>query len=193
MKIVGVTGGIGSGKTTVCEVFSELGIPIYSADSRAKVLMNADGFLKDDIINAFGSESYMDGVLNRTYLAEQVFNSPKKLAVLNGLVHPAVANDFELWAENQRDVPYIIKEAAILFESGAYEDVDITLLVIAPEETRLQRVMKRDSVSREAVQARMANQWTQERKQKLADHIIINDGNQLIIPQILELHRRFSK
>ncbi|MBP9152953.1 MAG: dephospho-CoA kinase [Flavobacteriales bacterium] len=192
MKVIGITGGIGSGKTTTCEVFQELGVPVYYADLRARELMTSNLELKNKIIHSFGSQAYEGGRLNRPYLAQQVFNSKEKLSVLNGLVHPAVANDFEDWLEEHKGEKYVLKEAAILFESGAYQDVDITVLVIAPESLRLERVMARDGSSKEDVLKRMKNQWTQERKVKLADHIISNDGTQLLIPQVLELHHRFS-
>ena len=192
MKVVGVTGGIGSGKTTVCQIFEHLNVPIYYADSRAKELMASNSDLKAAIIKSFGEDSYTNGQLNRPYLAKLVFTSPEKLALLNSLVHPAVANDFERWLEENDTVPYVLKEAAILFESGAYQDVNTSVLVIAPEDVRLQRVMKRDGSSKEEVLQRMKNQWTQERKDKLADHIINNDGTQLLIPQVLELHKKFS-
>ncbi len=192
MKVVGVTGGIGSGKTTVCQIFEHLNVPIYYADSRAKELMASNSDLKAAIIKSFGEDSYTNGQLNRPYLAKLVFTSPEKLALLNSLVHPAVANDFESWLEENDTVPYVLKEAAILFESGAYQDVNTSVLVIAPEDVRLQRVMKRDGSSKEEVLQRMKNQWTQERKAKLADHIINNDGTQLLIPQVLELHKKFS-
>jgi dephospho-CoA kinase len=149
--------------------------------------------LRKKIIAQFGDQAFQDGVLNRTYLAEQVFNDKNKLAILNGFVHPAVAEDFEAWVYAQKTVKYVLKEAAILFESGAYQNVDITVLVIAPEELRIQRVVERDGVSSEDVLKRMKNQWTQERKAKLADHILNNDGAQLLIPQVLELHQKFNQ
>ena len=191
MKIIGITGGIGSGKTTTCEVFQELGVSVYYADVRAKELMTSSLELKNRIIQAFGNNAYEGGRLNRAFLAQQVFNSKEKLSVLNGLVHPAVATDFENWLEDRKGEKYVLKEAAILFESGAHQDVDITVLVIAPEKLRLERVMARDGSSKEDVLKRMKNQWTQERKVKLADHIVTNDETQLLIPQVLELHKTF--
>ena len=191
MKVVGITGGIGSGKTTCCQIFEELGVPVYYADSRAKLLM-VENPLRAKILQAFGEKAYTGTQLNRTYLSEQVFGSKEKLSVLNGLVHPAVADDFENWIDENKEAKYVLKEAAILFETGAYQNVDITVLVIAPQEVRLKRVMKRDGSSQEEVKQRMANQWTQERKVKLADHIINNDGKQLIIPQVFELHEKFK-
>ena len=192
MKIVGVTGGIGSGKTTVCKIFEEIGVPVYYADVRAKELMETNVELRNKLINVFGDKTYLNGKLNRSYLATQIFNSKEKLSIINGLVHPAVAEDFDLWVESHQNSAYVLKEAAILFESGAYQDVDISVLVIAPEDIRLERVMSRDGSAKEDVQKRMNNQWTQERKAKLADHIIKNDGTEMLIPQVLELHNRFK-
>lgn len=193
MKVVGVTGGIGSGKTTVCKVFEALGIPVYYADLRAKELMESDEGLRNKLINVFGTKTYLNGKLNRAYLAQQIFNSKEKLSVINGLVHPVVAEDFDVWVENNQKSAYVLKEAAILFESGAYQDVDISVLVIASEEIRLERVMARDGSEREDVLKRMNNQWTQERKAKMADYIIKNEGTELLIPQVLELHKQFSR
>lgn len=193
MKVVGITGGIGSGKTTTCQVFETLGVPVYYADSRAKNLMAHNESLKNKIIQAFGAKAYSNGELNREYLAKEVFGSKERLSVLNGLVHPAVADDFDEWLEQHKDSDYVLKEAAILFESGAYHNVDVTVLVIAPTEMRIDRVAARDGSTREQILQRMNNQWTQERKAKLADHIVNNDGTQLIIPQVLELHKRFRK
>lgn len=191
MRVIGITGGIGSGKTTVCKIFEELGVPVYYADTRAKELMTNDVVLREKIIGHFGDQAYQNGVLNRMFLANQVFNDSDKLVLLNGMVHPAVAEDFETWLDEQSSAQYVLKEAAILFESGGYQDVDVTVLVIAPEDLRIARVTKRDGVSPEEVLKRMKNQWTQERKAKLADRILNNDGTQLLIPQVLELHQNF--
>ncbi|MCB9187017.1 MAG: dephospho-CoA kinase [Flavobacteriales bacterium] len=192
MRVIGITGGIGSGKTTTCKIFEQLGVPVYYADVRAKELMTQEP-LRSKIIQAFGENAYLNGQLNRTYLAKEVFNSKEKLSVLNGIVHPAVGDDFDEWLERQKAADYVLKEAAILFESGAYHAVDFTVLVIAPEDVRIDRVVKRDGISREDVMKRMKNQWTQERKAKLADHIVNNDGSKMLIPQVLELHKKFSK
>lgn len=192
MKVVGITGGIGSGKTTVCSIFAALGVPVYYADDRAKFLMANDPNLKKRIVEVFGDESFRDGKLNRAYLADRVFSSDSQLDLLNTLVHPAVAEDFKQWVLQQHEVPYVLKEAAILFESGSYRSVDGTVLVTAPEHIRIERVMKRDGVSKDAVLSRMSKQWTDEQKVTLADHIIENDGYQLVVPQVIELHRKFS-
>lgn len=192
MTVVGITGGIGSGKTTVCEIFEHLGVPVYYADTRAKELMANDEKLKAKITQAFGEKAYDNGKLDRQYLAKIVFDSKEKLSVLNGLVHPAVADDFDEWLDTHKSAPYVLKEAAILFESGAYQNVDVSVLVIAPEELRIKRVTRRDGTSREQVLQRIKNQWNQERKEKLADYIITNDGQQLVIPQVLEFHKKFG-
>ncbi len=191
MRIIGITGGIGSGKSTVCGIFAELGIPIYYADERAKAVMNEDAELKAVIISAFGPEAYSDGRLDRAFLAAQVFSSAERLAQLNALVHPAVAKDFMKWVADNAHHPYVIKEAAILFESGAYRAVQETVLVTAPEAVRVARVVLRDGVTEAEVRQRMAHQWPEERKVAMADHIIVNDGSILLIPQILGLHQKF--
>jgi dephospho-CoA kinase len=192
MKVVGITGGIGSGKTTACKIFEQLNVPVYYADIRAKQLMLHNEQLRSKMIQAFGEKAYSNGNLNREYLAKVVFSSKEKLSVLNGLVHPAVGADFDAWLEEHESAKYVLKEAAILFESGAYHNVDVTVLVIAPKEVLIDRVTQRDGYTREEVVKRMNNQWTQERKVKLADHVINNDGTELLIPQVLELHRKFS-
>ncbi|MFM1876739.1 MAG: hypothetical protein RL266_2476 [Bacteroidota bacterium] len=193
MKVVGITGGIGSGKTTVCQIFERLGVPVYYADTRAKQLMAAEGPLKEMILEAFGALAYRGSQLDRAYLAKEVFGNEERLAKLNSLVHPAVAYDFDEWLEQQHHANYVLKEAAILFESGAYQAVDFSVLVIAPEDLRIDRVVKRDGVTPEQVLQRMKNQWTQEHKAKLADFIINNDGSHLLVPQVLELHGKFIK
>ena len=191
MKVIGITGGIGSGKTTTCQIFEQLGVAVYYADVRAKQLMAHNTDLKAKIIQAFGDKAYSNGELDRNYLAKEVFDYKERLSVLNGLVHPAVADDFDEWLEENRGADYVLKEAAILFESGAYHNVDVTVLVIAPKDIRIERVLSRDGSTKDEVERRMNNQWTQERKAKLADHIINNDGSKLLIPQVLELHKKF--
>lgn len=183
MKVVGITGGIGSGKSTVSAVLLEMGYPVYNADERAKELLNSSADLKSAITAEFGDEIYADGILDRAALAAQVFNDREKLAKLNALVHPAVAKDFYAWRSAQT-APAAFKEAAILFESGADKGVDEVVLVSAPEEVRVFRVMARDGVSADEVKSRIANQWNEERKRELADHEVVNDGQTLVIPQI---------
>lgn len=183
MKVVGITGGIGSGKSTVSAVLLEMGYPVYNTDDRAKGLLNSSADLKSAIAAEFGDEIYADGILDRAALAAKVFNDREKLTKLNELVHPVVANDFHAWISAQ-SAPVAFKEAAILFESGADKGVDEVVLVSTPEEVRVSRVMARDGVTADEVKARIANQWSEERKRNLADHEVVNDGQTLVIPQI---------
>lgn len=192
MKTVGITGGIGSGKSTVCEIFKLLGVPIYNADNQAKFLMNNDPEVKAQIIEAFGSESYLKGELNRNYLAKTVFSNGKQLAILNSIVHPAVSKDFSRWVEKQSH-PYVIKEAALLIESGSYKTLDHLVNVIASLDTRIKRVMKRDSFrSEEEIRGIIDKQATEEERNSAANYTINNDGNQLVIPQVLYLNQMFT-
>lgn len=187
---VGITGGIGSGKTTVCRIFESLGIPVYYADDRAKTLMQTDPDLVVAIKQQFGETIYnTSGTLNKEKLASIVFHNKKKLAKLNALVHPAVLNDSNRWAHEQKGVPYVLKEAALLFESGSYTHLDRIITVSAPESIRLQRIMIRDGSSREEIMARMANQWPEKEKTEMSDWVIANDGTQLVIPQVLNIHQ----
>lgn len=189
---VGIAGGIGSGKTIICHVFKVLGIPVYNADLEAKLIMNKSDQVRLAVMQEFGDEAYSNGVLNRAFLAAQVFNDTTKLAQLNRIVHPAVIQAAEDWADAQT-APYSLKEASILFESGSYKKVDYSILVTAPIEIRIARVMERDQVTREQVLARMNNQMSDEEKTKLADFVIINDGIIPIIPQVMALHHQFQK
>jgi len=193
MYKVGITGGIGSGKTTVCKVFEILGIPVFYADTVAKEIMTQDTLLIEGIKAAFGNESYFeDGKLNNKHIAGIVFNNEQALAKLNALVHPAVFRAFDTWeATIPSTVPYTLKEAAILFESGSYKFCDTTILVTAPYEVKLKRLMQRDGVTEEQVKARMDKQLSDEEKAKMAHHFIVNDEQQSIIEQVLVLHRQF--
>ncbi|TAM98499.1 MAG: dephospho-CoA kinase, partial [Chitinophagaceae bacterium] len=185
MKKIGVTGGIGSGKSTVCKVFEVLGIPVYYADVEAKRLMQHNHLLKIAIREHFGHEVYdSDGNLDRMFLAKMVFSDKDKLALLNSLVHPVTIRDAELWAERQ-DAPYVIKEAALMFESEAFHYVDKVIGVSAPEPLRIKRTMNRDLVERGEVIRRMKNQMDEETKMKMCDYIIFNDEQQAVIPQVL--------
>ena len=192
MLRIGITGGIGSGKSTIAKVFSTLGIPVYYADDAAKRLMNADEELKKNIQKQFGPETYKDGLLDRSYLGKLVFNDPYKLDLLNKLVHPVTINDASVWMMKQ-STPYVIKEAALLFETSAQEGLDYIIGVFAPGHLRLHRTMQRDKVSKEEVEKRMERQIDENIKMKLCDFIIYNDEQQLVIPQVLALHYRFIK
>jgi len=188
---IGITGGIGSGKSVVCRIFSVLGIPVFDADTEAKRLMTDDTTLVDAIQAEFGEKAYLpDGSLDRAYIAIQVFNDEERLKKLNALVHPVVIRAGEEWARKQ-EAPYTIKEAALLFESGSFKLNQYTILVSAPASLRIERVMKRDGITPEQVEARMEKQWPEEKKRQLADFIIVNDGVQALIPQVLELDKRF--
>ncbi len=188
---IGVTGGIGSGKSVVCRIFTVLGVPVFDADTEAKRLMTGDTVLVDAIRAEFGDGAYHpDGTLNRAYMAAQVFNDEERLKKLNALVHPVVIQAGEEWAMRQK-APYTIKEAALLFESGSFKLNHYTILVSAPVRLRIERVMKRDGITSEQVTARMERQWSEEEKRQLADFIIVNDGVQALIPQVLELDKRF--
>ena len=175
MKIVGVTGGIGSGKSTVVKMFEELGVPIYIADERAKKLMHESKQLRHKIVDFLGEESYQEDKLNRKFIAKEIFNDTKKLNGFNAIVHPEVHNDFKKWkADLENNNTYCIYEAAILFESNRQKICDYTLLVTAPEDVRIKRVIKRDNTKESEVLERMNHQWSEERKKKLADFIIYN-------------------
>jgi dephospho-CoA kinase len=194
MLKIGITGGIGSGKTTVCRVFELLGIPVFYADNVAKTIMQTDSQLKNEILNTFGQESYsIDGQLNRPYISSIVFKDQSQLNKLNALVHPAVFRAFDRWIAEQQEVPYILKEAALLFESESYKMCDLSILVISPESTRISRIKARDHISEEEIMLRMKRQFSDEQKMKLANHILINDENCLLIPQILDLNQQFLK
>lgn len=187
---VGITGGIGSGKSFVAKVFKTMGIPFYDADKEAKTLMWRSEVIRNGLIQAFGAEVYFeDGTLNRKWLSNQVFNNSDQLELLNSIVHPVVIQDAVDWADAQTS-PYSLKEAALLFESGSYKTLDYTILVIAPEDLRIERVMQRDGVTREEVMNRINKQMPEDEKRKLADFIIVNDGIQPLIPQIYTIHKQ---
>lgn len=191
MLKIGITGGIGSGKTTVCKVFEILKIPVFYADDAAKSVMNKDPHLIDAIKREFGSELYSEEeILDRKALAKLVFNNSQALEKLNSLVHPAAIQSFEDWSKEQ-DSPYVIKEAAILFESGSYKDCDFTILVYTPENSRIKRVMKRDNTTEAEVRARINKQMPEDKKRELSDFVIENDGSTALLPQVLSLHDYF--
>ena len=173
MMVVGLTGGIGSGKSTIAKAFAALGIAVFNSDEQAKALIATDAQVKERIIAAFGEEAYHNGEYNRAYIAQIVFNNSEKLAILNGIVHPALAEYFKQWAKEQTS-PYVLKEAAILFESGSYKDCDYIITVTAPEEVRIARVMARDHCTEAQVRARMAQQWSDAQRIALSNAVIEN-------------------
>jgi dephospho-CoA kinase len=189
---VGITGGIGSGKSTVAKVFAALGVPVYDADSRAKLLMNSDPVLINQIKTAFGDAAYIDGKLNRKYLASQVFGVPERLKQLNGFVHPRVAEDYRAWVQSHDSKKYILKEAALLFEAGSAAQLDTVIVVTAPEALRMKRVMQRDGRSEVEVKKIISEQWPQEKLLSLAQHEIRNDETMAVVPQVMRLHAEFN-
>lgn len=194
MLKVGITGGIGSGKTTICKVFEILGVPVFYADEEAKRVMHTDQVLRTGLLQTFGMPSFTEaGDLNRKYIADIVFSNEAELNKLNALVHPAVFRAFDAWAARQVDAPYLLKEAALLFESDSYKMCDLSILVSSPEKMRIDRVMFRDKVTEEQVRLRMARQYTDEQREALADHVLINDESRLLVPQILSLHAQLLK
>lgn len=186
-KIVGLTGGIGSGKTTIANHFKTLGVPVYIADDEARILMNSATIL-NKIKSAFGDELIIESVLNRERLAQIVFTNPGKLTELNKIVHPAVKKHFLKWLEKHKNYPYIIKEVAILFESGGYKECDFVITVVAPLESRIARVIKRDKSSRDAVLLRINNQWNDEDKIAKSDFVIHNDNVKEALNKTTEIH-----
>lgn len=190
MLHIGLTGGIGSGKSTVAKIFEVLGVPVYYADDASKSLMNRDEDLKGKLVEHFGEDTYVEGKLNRTYLSSIVFNSPEKLALLNSIVHPATIRDAAEWMQKQT-APYTIKEAALIFESGSHAQLDKVIGVQAPLSLRILRVMQRDNVTREDVLKRLEKQLDENIKMRLCDYVINNDEQELLVPQVLQLHSQF--
>jgi len=189
MLKIGLTGGIGSGKTTVARIFEVLGVPVYYADDAAKRLMNENDDLKNSVIKAFGADAYKDGKLNREYISAIVFNSKEKLQVLNSIIHPATINDALAWFKNQA-APYVVKEAALIFESGSQKELDFVIGVKSPFDLRVKRTMFRDHISLKEVQSRIDKQMDEEEKLRLCDYVIVNDEQQILIPQVLKLHEK---
>jgi len=191
MLSVGISGGIGSGKTVICTIFQILGISVYNSDLKAKKIMETNQEVRKEIINLLGKESYLNNfTLNKKFIAQKVFNQKELLSKLNEIVHPAVRQDAEIWSKNiPQEGGYYLRESAILFETGIYKQLHINILVVAPEKLRIQRIKNRDGLSGEDITLRMKNQWSDEQKLKLTDFVIINDGKNFLIPQILKIHR----
>ncbi|NDK57275.1 dephospho-CoA kinase [Pontibacter fetidus] len=193
MLKIGITGGIGVGKSVVCRMFALLGIPVYDADTRAKWVMRYDEALKQELTAAFGPEAYTpDGELNRIYLAQAAFHNPENLKLLNSLVHPHVGKDFTDWVESNQTAPYIVKEAALMYESEAWRQMDEIIAVFAPMEVRIKRLLQRDPHrTQQDIEAIISKQLKEEDKMARAQHVIYNDDQQLLIPQVLQLHEGF--
>jgi dephospho-CoA kinase len=179
MLRIGLSGGIGSGKSTVAGILAKMGYPVFYSDQEAKRLYDENPVLQKQLVDLFGPAIYRDGQLNKAFLAQQLFSSAELKAQVTALVHPLVRKAFEVWAQQQAS-DLVFNEAAILFETGAYKDFDATVLVTAPIETRIERVQKRDLISREAVLQRIANQWPDSKKMNLTTYIITNDGQPLL-------------
>ncbi len=191
MYKVGLTGGIGAGKTLIAQMFHVLGVPVYNSDYWAKWLMTKSPEVKQQVMDAFGDIAYLwDGSLNRDYLAAVVFNQPEKLNILNSIVHPALWKHSVEWATLQAPKPYTIHEAAILFETGGYKNMDFNIMIYAPADERILRTMNRDKIDRQAVIARMDKQMPEEEKMELVDHVIYNDGTDSLVSQVVELHHK---
>lgn len=189
MITVGLTGGIGSGKTTVAKAFHELGIPIYIADDEAKKLMQTSPVVKHKLIELFGKEAYLEGSLNKPYIANIIFHDKNYLDKMNAVVHPEVAKHFKKWLSKQQ-APYVIKEAAILFENGGYKQCDVLITVTAPKKCKIERLLKRDNTSVEKIEAIMKNQWSDAQKIKLSDYVIDNTELEKTKRQVLKIHQQ---
>ena len=192
MLKVGLTGGIGSGKSMVAKLFEKLGIPVYYADAEAKRIMNEDPELRSSLLSVFGREAYFEGTLNRKYIASVVFGDKEKLARLNAIVHPATIADSERWMRSQHTA-YAIKEAALIFESGTNQYLDYIIGVSAPASMRTRRIMARDMVTEKAVESRMQNQLDEDEKMGRCDFVILNNESVLVLPQVLELHDKLME
>ena len=189
MLKVGITGGIGSGKTIICKIFNRLGVPFYASDIEAKYIISNNAQVKQAIQKFFGAEVYdSQGNLERKKVAELVFSDKSKLEKLNSIVHPEVQRHFQHWLLLHKDYPYILKEAAILFESGSYKELDFIITVVAPEALRINRVIKRDAVNANVFERVMKNQMSDEEKIKKSNYVIMNDEQELVIPQVLKIH-----
>jgi dephospho-CoA kinase len=186
---VGITGGIGSGKTLICKIFEKLGAPVFYADQEAKKILNKDRQVIEKIKHTFGQEIYDKNGINKANLANIIFNDSEALDKINGIVHPVVKDYFKEWL-NTVDYPYAIEEAAILLETGSHQDLDYTILVYAPRELRISRAMQRDGATRTDIENRMKNQIADEEKFKKVNYVIYNDDSRMIIPQVLEIHEQ---
>lgn len=191
--VIGITGGIGSGKTTVCKVFGLLGIPVFEADIEARHLMNSNSEIKTAMINLFGESIYTsEGQLNRQLLAPLIFQNNFLRVKVNELVHPVVRKEFYKWMKLKKTYTYVIYEAAILFEGGFYEKMDYSILVTAPKEQRIARTMQRNKITEQMVKERMKSQWPEEKKSKLADLCLVNDNKNLILPDIIRIDKNLK-
>jgi len=189
MIIVGLTGGIGSGKTTVAKMFQSLGIPVYIADEEAKKIMNSSKIIKRKLIELFGENAYLKGQLNKPFIASSIFNNKLLLEKMNAIIHPKVASHFKKWAQKQ-DAPYVINETAILFENNSYKNYDLIITVTASKELKIKRLLNRDDTTLENIEAIMNNQWSDEEKIKLSQFVIVNYELKNTEKQVIEIHQQ---
>lgn len=193
MLAVGLTGGIGSGKSLVSKIFEHFGVPVFNADNESKAILLEDEQVRKHLTQWLGPDIYTSEGPDRQKIARMIFTDPCLLNKVNGLIHPLVIEHFKSWCQKNKQHPYVIQEAAILFETGLYQMLDFNILVVAPEQIRIERVKSRDQVSTEAVEHRMKNQWLDEQKIPLADYIINNDGESPLLPQVLEIHKNLKE
>ncbi len=193
MKVIGLTGGIGSGKTTVAKMFQKFDVPVYEADTEAKLLMNRSKVIKRKLIGLFGNDAYRKGALNKPFIADKIFNNTELLNKINAIIHPKVTSHFKRWLTKQADVPYVIKEVAILFENGGYVNCDAIITVIAPIKDRISRVIARDSSTVARVMAIIDNQWNDEKKVEMSQYVITNKSLVKTQQQVEEIHQKILK
>ena len=193
MICIGLTGGIGSGKSYVARIFESLDVPVYKADDQARFISDNNPTVVSKINSLFGHNAYTNNSLNRQFIGGMVFDDPSLLKKLNEIIHPEVEKDFENWCSENKKSAYVIKEAAILFETGSYKKLHSNILVLAPEEIRIDRVKKRDKIDPDQIRKRMLNQWQDSKKKKLANYVIVNDGKSLILPQVIQIHKRITE
>ncbi|MCF8370638.1 MAG: dephospho-CoA kinase [Bacteroidales bacterium] len=188
---VGITGGIGSGKSLVCEIFKCLGVPVFNSDMESKNLLSTNEGVKKGLIHSFGAQIYSsNGEIDKAVFASIIFSDEDNLRLANSIIHPAVASRFHDWCEEQERSKYVLKEAAILFESGAYKQLDLVIAILAHEAIRIERIKKRDNSSEIEIRKRIDKQWPDEKINSMADFVIQNSGNKLLIPQVLEIHKK---
>lgn len=193
MKSVGITGGIGSGKSIISRMFKLLHVPVFDADHQAKIIVNTDPQVRSEILDLLGPEAYHENGYNPKFVASKVFEDNDLLTSLNEIIHPAVGRRFNTWLKEQ-NAPYVLKEAALLFESGSYKSLNEVIVVISPKDLRLERIKKRDAHrTEEEILAIIDKQWNDEEKIRLANHVINNGHGDMIIPQVLALHHYLSK
>ena len=192
MLRIGLTGGIGSGKSYISDIFRHLGVKVFNADEIAKKILDSNSEVRLKLSNLFGEGIYIDGKFNRQEAAKRVFKDGQLLSKMNAIVHPEVLSSFDSWAESYSVFPYVLKEAAIIFESGANKFLDAVINISAPEDMRIRRVMIRDGVSRDKVIARMGHQWSEKERIDMADFVLVNDEESMLIPQIIEIHNTFT-